>query len=61
MLAYKAKICGIYSALNVVSVQIRVYKLKRVQHFDSAIEIQDKFALFFNQSNIYKASYISKT
>ena len=38
MPAYKAKICGIYTALNVVSVQTRAYKLKRVQHL--AVEIQ---------------------
>ena len=37
MPAYKVETCGIYTALNVESVQTRVYKLKRVQHL--AVEI----------------------
>ena len=61
MPAYNVEICGIYTALSVVSVQTRVYKLKRVQHFDLAVEIQDKLALFFNQSNVYKEIHTSKT
>ena len=61
MPAYNVEICGIYTALNVESVQTRVYKLKRVQHFDLAVEIQDKLALFFNQSNVYKETHTSIT
>ena len=59
MPAYKVEICGICKALNVVSVQTRVYKLKRVQHL--TVEIQDKLAFFFTQSNAHKSFYISKT